>query len=55
MNPAADKVKVRFHVAQDADGYPPAEYAVETLWATHLGELSFQIDNIPFFARDSNR
>lgn len=40
-------VKIRFDLAQDADGYPPA--TAEYLWASELGDGRYQIDNIPFF------
>ena len=34
---------------QDEDGYPPA--GSERLWALHVGEGRYRLDNIPFFAR----
>lgn len=43
-------VKVRFHVEQDEDGYPPSQW--ETLWAEPAGDGRFRIDNIPWYARD---
>lgn len=41
--------KVAFHLVQDADGYPPADW--EHLWAHRVGESLFVLDNIPFFVR----
>jgi len=43
-------VKIIVPLEQDEDGYPPA--GSERLWALHLGEGRYQLDNIPFFARD---
>ena len=43
----ARRVKVHFELVQDEDGYPPA--AVESVWATALGQGRFRLDNIPFF------
>jgi hypothetical protein len=43
-------VKIIFPLEQDEDGYPPV--GSERLWALDLGEGRYQIDNIPFFARD---
>jgi hypothetical protein len=43
-------VKIIVPLEQDEDGYPPV--GSERLWALHLGEGRYQIDNIPFFARD---
>jgi hypothetical protein len=48
--PSTDHVKVSFPLAKDQDGYPP--YAVETLWARLLGANFYELDSIPFFARD---
>jgi hypothetical protein len=42
-----NRVKIRFDLVQDADGYPPA--TAEYLWASELGGGRYQIDNIPFF------
>ena len=41
------RVKIRFDLVQNADGYPPAK--TEYLWALELGNGPYQIDNIPFF------
>ena len=41
--------KVMFRLEQDEDGYPPADW--EHVWAKHLGDNRYQIDNIPFFVR----
>lgn len=43
-------VKIIVPLEQDEDGYPPA--GSERLWAIRAGEGRYQIDNIPFFARD---
>lgn len=43
-------VKIIVPLEQDEDGYPPV--GSERLWALHVGEGRYQIDNIPFFARD---
>jgi len=43
-------VKIIVPLEQDEDGYPPV--GSERLWALDLGEGRYQIDNIPFFARD---
>jgi hypothetical protein len=43
-------VKIIVPLEQDEDGYPPV--GSERLWALHLGEGRYQLDNIPFFARD---
>lgn len=45
-----DRVKVFFELEPDEDGYPPC--SCESLWAEKVGENSFKIDNIPFYARD---
>jgi len=41
--------KVAFHLAQDEDGYPPAEW--EHLWGRRVGDSLYALDNTPFFAR----
>lgn len=41
-------VKIAFEIEQDEDGWPPA--TTETLWAIDLGDGTYKIDNIPFFA-----
>jgi hypothetical protein len=43
-------VKIIVPLEQDENGYPPV--GSERLWALHVGEGRYQIDNIPFFARD---
>lgn len=43
-------VKVRFHLEQDEDGYPPNAW--ERLWAQPEGPCRFRLDNIPWYARD---
>jgi hypothetical protein len=43
----SDRVKLRFDLAQDELGYPPA--TLESMWAIPLGHSRFQLDNIPFF------
>lgn len=42
-------IKVIFELEQDADGYPPV--GSEALWACEREEGIFELDNIPFFAR----
>lgn len=48
----AHRVKIQFPVEQDGDGYPPV--TIETLWANAISDGSYEIDNIPFYARDVN-
>jgi hypothetical protein len=43
-------VKIIVPLEQDEDGYPPL--GSERLWALQVGEGRYQLDNIPFFARD---
>jgi Fe2+ transport system protein FeoA len=43
------RVKVLIHTKAE-DGYPPEEW--EGLWAIPLGGERFQIDNIPFYAKN---
>jgi hypothetical protein len=43
-------VKVIIPLEQDEDGYPPV--GSERLWALEVGEGRYQLDNIPFFARE---
>ena len=43
-------VKVVINLHQDEGGYPSA--SSESLWAEDLGNRSYKIDNIPFFAPD---
>lgn len=43
-------VRIIVPLDQDEDGYPPV--GSERLWAVHVGEGRYQMDNIPFFARD---
>jgi hypothetical protein len=42
-------VKVHFDLVQDEYGYPPS--ASESLWALQASDSTFELDNIPFFAR----
>src|SRR5260370_42409051 len=42
-------VKVGFKLDRDADDYPPADW--EWMWASRVGDSTFKIDNIPFFAK----
>jgi hypothetical protein len=49
MNPG-DRVKIAVHLVRDADDYPPADW--EHLWAICRSETEYQIDNIPFFAKE---
>lgn len=41
--------KVRFHLEQDDDGWPPV--TSEGLWATGLGHDLYRLDNIPWLVR----
>lgn len=44
--------KIRFQLAQDEDGYPPA--AVESVWASPTDKPDeYEIHNVPFFAREA--
>jgi hypothetical protein len=43
-------VKIIVPLEQDEDGYPPV--GSERLWARQVGEGRYQIENIPFFARE---
>ncbi len=46
-----DRVRVRFHLPRDDDGWPPA--SSEGLWAIRLSERHHvQLDNIPWFVRN---
>jgi hypothetical protein len=42
--------RIQFELDQDANAYPPA--AVETLWSIDLGDGSYELNNIPFFAKE---
>ena len=42
-------VRVRWHLEIDAEGWPPV--GSEGLWAEPLGDETYRIDNIPWFAR----
>ncbi len=44
-----EMVKVGFKLERDADDYPPADW--EWMWASRVSDSTFQIDNIPFFAK----
>src|SRR5689334_1860397 len=43
------RVKVRFGLPQDEDGWPPV--GAETMWATPVAD-GYEIANIPFFVFD---
>ena len=43
------RVKVRFRLVRDDDGWLPAES--EGLWAVPLGSDEYRIDNVPWFVR----
>ncbi len=43
-------VKITFRLVQDEDGYPGVGY--ESMWARHLTDGTFEIDNIPFYSYD---
>jgi hypothetical protein len=45
-----EHAKIIFKLTRDADGYPPVE--TEGLWARPLGNGLFELDNIPFYARE---
>ena len=47
---ADDYVRIVFKLEKDEDDYPPVDY--ERLWARPRGNGLFEIDNVPFFARD---
>lgn len=47
---SADRVKIGFRLIRDADDYPPADW--EHLWAIPRGTDRFELDNIPFFAKE---
>lgn len=44
-------VKILFWLTKDDDGYPPME--IEGVWAAETGDGGYEIDNIPFFARQA--
>lgn len=50
MNSSNENIKILFKLEIDVDGYPPMEW--EKLWAKHLGNELYEIDNIPFFVKD---
>lgn len=50
MSPTDDHVKIRFPLEQDEDGWPPAES--EGIWAVPIGDDTYRIDNVPWFATD---
>lgn len=50
-NRDAVKKKITFLLEEDEDGYPPV--AAEGIWAEHLGADRYELDNIPFFAREA--
>jgi hypothetical protein len=45
-----DRVKVRFRLARDEEGWPPADS--EELWAVAIGPDVVRIDSIPWFVRN---
>lgn len=49
MDKSESEEKIGFKLERDEDGYPPADW--EWLWASRVGEGTFKIDNIPFFAK----
>jgi len=49
VDEAKETVKVGFRLERDADDYPPADW--EWLWANRVSDSTFQIDNVPFFAK----
>jgi Domain of unknown function (DUF4265) len=44
-----DRVKVRFQLEQDADGWPPT--TTEGVWAIACGDSEYELDNVPWFVR----
>jgi hypothetical protein len=46
---AKDHEKILFRVEQDEDGYPGV--GSEGVWARPLGDGTFELDNVPFYAR----
>jgi len=49
MSTYDNRVKIRFDLEQDEDGYPP--FTVECVWAEPLGDGLFRIDNSPWYVR----
>jgi hypothetical protein len=47
--PPEDRVKVRFALDQDSDGWPLV--ASEGVWARACGDAEYELDNVPWFAR----
>lgn len=45
-----EQTKIAFHLAQDEEGFPPADW--EHLWARVVGDGLYFIDNTPFFIYD---
>jgi hypothetical protein len=45
-----DLVKVHFALDQDEDGWPPV--ASEGLWARPIGPHEYELENVPWFARN---
>jgi hypothetical protein len=43
------RVKVRFRLERDPDGWPPVES--EGVWAKPCGGSEYELDNVPWFAR----
>ena len=48
MNTDKEVVKIAIKLQRDEDGYPPVDW--EDLWAVRVGNGTFQIDNVPFYA-----
>jgi hypothetical protein len=44
-----DRVKVRFRLQRDDDGWPPA--ASEGVWARPCGGREYELDNVPWFVQ----
>jgi hypothetical protein len=49
MNDSNELLKIGFKLEKDEDDYPPADW--EWMWASRVGDSTFKIDNIPFFAK----
>jgi Domain of unknown function (DUF4265) len=46
---SSERMKVRFRLQRDLDGWPPVES--EGVWAKPCGGAEYELDNVPWFAR----
>jgi hypothetical protein len=46
-----ERARIFFKLEQDAEGYPP--FAEESMWAKSVGNDTFELDNIPFYASEA--